>query len=276
MYPVAAPWVLSVVGAVQLTKSLALVPSGGGATAVIDGAFGANGPEAVVSVLPADHALVPATFAPWIRTSVAAPAARPDRTYGLVTFDACVQTLAPEGLDCRLNTVAALCVLSTAGAVQVTVRPLPGPCASDGAAGAFGIAVPVVSVVVVDHGLVPAAFALWIWTSIAVPAGRPDRRCGLVTFANIVQTLAPEGLDCRLNTVAALCVLSTAGAVQVTTRSLLEPAAREGACGAFGSRAVGVGVGIGIVVGVSAVARETGIMTAGARTPGVGGYIDML
>jgi hypothetical protein len=37
-----------------------------------------------------------------------------------------------------LNPVAALCVLSIAGAVQVTVRLLPVPCASDAALGVFG------------------------------------------------------------------------------------------------------------------------------------------
>ena len=48
---------LSVAGAVQVTVSLLLLPSEGGATPVIDGAFGANGPDAVVRVLLADHAL---------------------------------------------------------------------------------------------------------------------------------------------------------------------------------------------------------------------------
>ena len=43
----------------------ASVPSGGGATEVIEGVFRADDePEAVVSVLVADHTLVPAVFAP--------------------------------------------------------------------------------------------------------------------------------------------------------------------------------------------------------------------
>jgi len=58
--------------------------------------------------------------------------------YGLVTPDTVVQVAAPVGLDRRLNPVAALCVLSIAGAVQVTVRALPGPCASDTPLGVFG------------------------------------------------------------------------------------------------------------------------------------------
>jgi hypothetical protein len=236
--------------------------------AVIDGAFGANGPELVVAVLVADHTLVPAALAAWIWTSIATPAARPDRSYGLVTFGTAVQVPAPEGLDCRLNQAAAPCVLSTVGAVQLTMRSLPGPCASDGAAGVFGFAVPVISLLVADHGLVPAAFALWICTSIAVPPGRPDRRCGLVTLATVVQVPAPEGLDWRLNKVAAPCVMSTAGAVQDTMRLLPVPCARVRASGVFGSSVVWAGV--------SVVGCETGIMTAGARFPGVGGYIDML
>ena len=81
--------------------------------------------------------------------------------YGLVTPDTVVQVPAPEGLDRRLKPVAALCVLSTAGAVQVTVRLLPVPCASDAALGVFGAAVAVVSVLVADHALVPAVFELW-------------------------------------------------------------------------------------------------------------------
>jgi hypothetical protein len=64
--PVAAPWVLSIAGAVQVTVSLVLVPSTGGATLAIAGAFGAYGPAAdVVSVLMADHALVPVASELW-------------------------------------------------------------------------------------------------------------------------------------------------------------------------------------------------------------------
>ena len=102
----------------------------------------------MVSVLVVDQALVPAAFEPWTCTSIAAPAARPDRSYGLATPVTVVQVPAPEGLDRRLKPVAAPCVLSIAGAVQVTVRSLPAPCASDGALGAFGAAVAVVSVLV--------------------------------------------------------------------------------------------------------------------------------
>ena len=76
----ATPWVLSVAGAAQVTVSLVLVPSGGGETEAIDGVFRADEAEAVVSVLISDHALVPAVFALWIRTSIAAPAVRPDRS----------------------------------------------------------------------------------------------------------------------------------------------------------------------------------------------------
>jgi hypothetical protein len=93
---------------------------------------------AVVSVLVADHALVPVAFELWICTSIAAPAARPDRWYGLVTPDTTVQAPAPDGLDRRLNPVAPPCVPSTAGIVQVTVRVVPVPCASDAAFGVFG------------------------------------------------------------------------------------------------------------------------------------------
>src|ERR1700722_7745919 len=56
-----------------------------------------------------------------------------------MTPDSGVQVAAPEGLDCRLNPLAAPCVPSIAGPVQVTVRLLPVPCASDTALGAFGI-----------------------------------------------------------------------------------------------------------------------------------------
>ncbi len=167
---------LSIAGLGQATVSLVLVPSGGGTTPVIAGVFGAYGPPAaVVSVLVADHGLVPAAFTLSICTSIAVAAAKPDRSYGLVTPDTVVQVPAPEGLDRRLNPVAALCALSTAGAVQVTVRSLPPPCASNAAAGVFGAAMAVVSVLLPDHALAPALFEAWICTSIAAPAARPDR-----------------------------------------------------------------------------------------------------
>ena len=92
----------STVGAVQATVSLLVVPSGGGAAELIDGAFGTAAPEAVVqwSALPlADHAPAPASSTPWTWTSYAAPAVSPVNSYGLVTFDAVVQALAPEGLN---------------------------------------------------------------------------------------------------------------------------------------------------------------------------------
>jgi len=152
--PVAAPWVLSIAGAVQVTIRSLPVPCASDAAL---GVFGAA--VAVVSVLVADHALVPAALELWSCTSIAAPAARPDRVYGLVTPATVVQVPAPEGLDRRLNPVAALCVLSIAGAVHVTVRSLPVPCASD-ALGVFGAAVAVVSVLVADHALAPAALEL--------------------------------------------------------------------------------------------------------------------
>jgi hypothetical protein len=49
-----------------------------------------------------------------------------------------------------LYPVAALCVLSIAGADQVTVRSLPVPCASDTALGVFGPAVAVASVLILN------------------------------------------------------------------------------------------------------------------------------
>lgn len=110
-------------GAVQTTVSTLLVPSGDGAIEVIDGAFGTDAAEAVDSVLVADHALAPAAFRLCTWTSNAVPTASPANAYGLATFDTTVQELAPAGLNCRLNPVEALCVLSTAGTVQVTVRP---------------------------------------------------------------------------------------------------------------------------------------------------------
>ncbi len=60
-----------------------------------------------------------------------------------------------------MNPVALLCVLSVVGVAQVTMRALPVPCASDAALGAFGMNGPiadVVSVLVADQALVPAAF----------------------------------------------------------------------------------------------------------------------
>jgi hypothetical protein len=60
--------------------------------------------------------------------------------HGLVTPATVVQLPAPDGLNWR-NPVAASCVPSIAGAVQVTVRLLPLPGASDGALGGFAIRV---------------------------------------------------------------------------------------------------------------------------------------
>src|SRR5208337_1426023 len=156
-----------------------------------------------------------------------------------------------------------------ARAVQDTVRSLPGPCASDGAPGVFGGAVAVVSVLMADHALVPAAFELWSWTSIATPAANPDRRYGLVTPDTIVQVPAPEGLDPRLNPMAASCVLSIAGAVQVTVRSLPGPCASDGALGGFAI------CGVGGSCGVGALESLRGCIVAVARfaTRGVGRYI---
>ena len=65
------------------------------------------------------------------------PAASPDSTYGLMTPATVVQTPEPERLYRRLNPVAALCALSTTGAVHVTVKALPGPCARDAALGGY-------------------------------------------------------------------------------------------------------------------------------------------
>jgi hypothetical protein len=55
-----------------------------------------------------------------------------------VTPDTVVQVPAPEGLDRRTNPAAAACVLSTAGAAQVTLRSLPVPFANVAAFGTFG------------------------------------------------------------------------------------------------------------------------------------------
>ena len=57
-----------------------------------------------------------------------------------------------------------------------------------------------------------------------------------------------------MNQVAASCAGSTAGAAQVTARSLPDPCASDGADGAFGIWTVGVGVGVG-VVGLAALRR---------------------
>jgi hypothetical protein len=254
-----------------VTVSLVAVPPNGGATLAMAGAYGAYGPVlAVVSVLVADHALAPAAFALWSCTSIATPAARPDKSYGLVTPDTSVQTPAPDGLDCRLKLVATPWVLSTAGAVQVTTRLLPVPWASDTPAGMFGICAiaAVVSVLVADHALVPAVFELWIWTSIAAPAAKPDRLYGLVTPIIVAQIAAPEGLDRRLNPVATLCELSTAGAAQVTVRLLPEPRASDGALGMFGICGAGTAGGeVGCAVGY--------IVPACRRVGGVLGYVDI-
>jgi hypothetical protein len=168
--PVAALCELSTAGAVQVTVRLLPVPCASDAALDVFGAA-----AAVVSVVVVDHALAPAALVLWICTSIAAPAARPDRLYGLATPVTVVQIPAPEELDARLNPVAAPCELSTAGAVQVTERLLPVPCASDAALGVFGAPAAVVSVLMADHALAPAAFELCISTSIAAPAARPDR-----------------------------------------------------------------------------------------------------
>ncbi len=156
--------------------------------------------------------------------------------YGLVTPDTVVQVPAPDGLERRLNPVAAPCVLSTMGAVQATVRLLPVPCARDGAFGAFGAnGPPVISVLVADQAPAPTASEPWICTSNAAPAARLDRVYGLVTPETIVQAPAPEGLDRRLNAVAAPCVPSITGGVQDTVRLLPVPCASDGAAGALGA-----------------------------------------
>ncbi len=172
--------------------------------------LGANAPaEAVVSVLVDDHALAPVTLKPCTCTSIAAPAATAPAWRGWrPAADAVVQLPAPEGLDCRLNPVAALWVPSTVGAAQFTVRLLPEPRASVGVPITFGANAPdeaVVSVVVADHALVPVILKAWTWTSIAVPAAE-TRQCayGLVTVDAVVQVPAPEGLDHTLKPVAAL------------------------------------------------------------------------
>jgi hypothetical protein len=119
-------------------------------------------------------ALAPVAFELCTRTSIAAPAARPERLYGLMTPDTVVQVAAPEGLDSALNAVAALCVLSIAGAAQVTIRVLPVPCAND-ALGVLGMnaVVAVVSVLVMleARGCTSSLRAGWL-----------DRLRGMSTF----------------------------------------------------------------------------------------------
>ena len=85
----------------------------------------------------------------------------------------------------------------------------------------------------------------------------------------VVQVLAPERLNRRLNQVAALCALSTTGAAQVTARSLPEPCARDGAEGAFGIWVAGAGGGGG--GGVAALTLAADIMVAEAKFLGVRG-----
>lgn len=186
------------------------------------------------------------------------PAARPDRSYGLLTPVTVVHVLAPDGLDCRLKLAAALCVLSIPGAVQVTVRSLPVPGANDGAFGVFGAAVAVVTVLVADHSLMPVAFEPCSCTSIAAPAAKPDRVYGLVTSATVVHVSAPDGLDRRLKPVAVSCVLSTAGADQVTARLLPSHCASDTAFGEFGTHDVGGAVGFVTGTGGSAERRYAG------------------
>jgi hypothetical protein len=115
----------------------------------------------------ADHAPgLAAALVAWTSTSIAAAPARPVIVYGLVTPDTVVHVPAPVGLERTLYPVAAPWVPSTAGAVQVAVSFVfvPSGCgATPAIAGAFGANVPaeaVVSVLVVDHALVPVAFEL--------------------------------------------------------------------------------------------------------------------
>ncbi len=77
----AALWVASVAGAVHATVSLLVVPSAGAVTLAMAGTLGGYGPaERVVAVLVADQALLPVAFALCTWTSIAAAAARPDRS----------------------------------------------------------------------------------------------------------------------------------------------------------------------------------------------------
>ncbi len=171
------------------------------------------------------------------------PGGRPDRSNGLTAPATVVQAPAPDGLNRRLNPVAALCVLSTAGAAQATTSCVPAPCARAAPVGVFGAAAAVVSVIEGDHAPAPAALVLWSCTSIAAPAARADRVYGLVTPDTSVQAPAPDGLDCRLNPMAASCVLSTVGVVQVTMRPLLGPCTSDASLGGFAACGGCVGVG---------------------------------
>lgn len=133
------------------------------------------------------------------------------------------------------------------------VQSLPVPCASDAALGWFGAASAVVSVLVADQALVPAAFTLCSSTSIAAPVARPDSVYGLETPDTVAQVFAPDGLDRRLNPVVAPCVASTAGGDQVTVKLPAAPCARIGAPG--GAALCGVGS--------AAAALPSGYMMAG-------------
>ncbi len=86
----------------------------------------------------------------------------PDTVQGLVTPDTTVQVAAPDGPDRTAYPVAALCVPSIVGAVQVTVRLLPLPWASEIPPGALGMneLAAVDSVLVIDHPLAPTVFEL--------------------------------------------------------------------------------------------------------------------
>src|SRR5580658_6356500 len=105
-----------------------------------------------------------AALVAWTSTSIALAPARPVNVKGLVTPDSVVQVPAPDGLERKLYPVAAPCVLSVAGAVQVTVSlefvPSGGgvTLAIAGAFGAYGPADAVASVLVTDQALVPVAF----------------------------------------------------------------------------------------------------------------------
>ena len=122
----------------------------------------------VVPVWAADHAPgLAAAFVAWTSTSIGAAPARPEIVYGLVTPDTTVQVPAPAGLERRLYPVAAPWVPSIVGAVHATLSLLFVPSgggamlATVGAFGAYGPAEAVVSVLVVDQALAPAAFELW-------------------------------------------------------------------------------------------------------------------
>jgi hypothetical protein len=73
--------------------------------------------------------------------------------------------------------------------------------------------------------------------------------------------------------VAASCVLSITGAVQVTMRALPEPCASDGALGVLAIWDIGVGVGVGVGVGELGIPSARIVAMGRFAGRGVGRYI---